>query len=123
MSDLLKTLRKRVLNAVTRWRNLTGLPALQVRLILPVTSFVPKAWEDWFWGELSELGSLTWGGATEDATLVTAENFAEAAKEVLSAAVEDGDITQEEMDNFLETVRSVDGRFGGATCVYIDMEQ
>jgi len=77
------------------------------------TDLVPKKMRSWFWDRFSENASFSFGD--NNRTLITAERFADHAKDVMEMAVEDGCATQEEADKFLAVLEAL-----GQT--YIDLE-
>jgi len=81
--------------------------------IIEVTSLVPKEWVNWFYGLISENAPFSWGD--NNRTLVTASRFHTHVFGCLDLAIEDEDVSQEDVDSFLEMLEGL-----GET--YIDLE-
>lgn len=77
------------------------------------TELVPNEWQDWFWGLISENAPFSWGD--NNRTMITASSFADHCENCLDTLCEDEGISQEEIAEFLDKVRSL-----GET--YVDLE-
>lgn len=88
-------------------------PKIQTVEFYNVTDLVPEEWGSWFWGLVSGDAPFSWGD--NNRTLVTASRFYDHCNEKLEFVVEDGDVTQDEVDAFLKTIEDL-----GET--YIDLE-
>jgi hypothetical protein len=83
---------------------------------IEASDLVPKEWVNWFWGLISESAPFSWGD--NNRTFVTASRFlnhVSNALETVKDFPEEGDPTEEEIDNFLKVIDEL-----GET--YIDLE-
>jgi hypothetical protein len=88
-------------------------PIIQQCSFIAVTDLVPEDWRGWFWGLISDSAPFSWGD--NNRTMVTASRFYDHCKDRLDDP-EDFDITQEDVDAFLEKIEDL-----GET-MYIDLE-
>ena len=76
-----------------------SLKHVQLIEFLPASAIAPASWQDWFWDTFAQNAPFSWGD--NNRTLVTASRFKEHAAARLAPVVEDGDLTQQELEEFL----------------------
>lgn len=80
---------------------------------IPASIVLPSGWASWFWEAFSENAPFSWGD--NDITLVTAERFADHAREEVEKASRAAGVTRVAWGLFLEMLGAL-----GET--YIDLE-
>ena len=87
-------------------------PVLQCEFV-EGTSLIPEGWDTWFWGRISEDAPFSWGD--NNRSMVTACDFKRYCEERLLDAADEEGIPQEDIDQFLEALESLDA-------MYVDLE-
>ena len=85
---------------------------------VPLTSLVPKKWENWFYEAISTNAPFSWGD--NNRTLISLNRFYDHCKEVLENhgldyGLKESGLTKKSKDKFLKTIVEL-------TVDYIDLE-
>lgn len=93
-------------------RSASSLPRMTCEFI-EATELVPREWDSWFWCSFSE--NAPFGFGDNNRTMVCASDFKAHCEDVLSDALSEQDVSQEDIDQFL-------GMLDELGSMYVDLE-